>query len=180
MNKMYIGLLIFVIFVGLSGCTTETSSTATSTGQDLSSDHVEEQKEILSTVTHATVMTSTKNWDSDADDDGMVVYPALKDESDETVKFEAIELNVDIEIWTTDLDDDFDTVKDKLVYEGSSIIDNWEDGNFMFGGGIKIPFEDIKTTESDSDFGMILVKIHTFDDNYYEAKEEFAVRIKPE
>ena len=91
-------LLLSVIFV--SGCTSENSSIATSSQNNVVPDITEEQKqmEILATATHASVDNSGgKNWDADLEDDGIIIYPSLKDAKDETVNFEGIELTVDIE-----------------------------------------------------------------------------------
>lgn len=173
-------LIVSVVFI--SGCDGEGGSTAAPSQKESVPDITEEQKqaEILATATHAYVDATSKNWDADAEKDGVIVYPELKDANDETVKFEGVELDVDIEIWTTELDEDWKEVKDRKVYSGSGTIDSWKDGNFMFDGGIRIPFEDIKTVASDDEYGLLLIKIHTPDGKVYEAKQDFGVRIKPE
>ena len=78
------------------------------------------------------------------------------------------------------MDDNFKEVKDRMVYSGSGSIDSWKDGNFMFDGGIKVSFDDIKAVESDSDYGALFVKIHTPDGQVFEAKDIMGTRIKPE
>jgi hypothetical protein len=138
-----------------------------------------ENLKVLSTATHAYVDAMPENWDRDAEDDGIIVYPSLKNKEDETVKFEGIELNVDIELWTTMLDDDWNEVKDELVYKGEGKIESWRDGNFMFNGGIKVPFDDIKTDASDNEYGLLFVRIHTPNNGIFEAKQNFGIRIKP-
>ena len=180
-SPIFIAILLISVVL-ISGCTSESGSTATPSQKESSSDITEEQKqlEILATATHAYVDAMTKNWDADAEDDGIIIYPELRDSNDEVVEFEGVELDVDIEIWTTKMDDNFKEVKDRKVYSGTGIIDSWKDGNFMFNGGIKVPFEDIKTVASDGDYGLLLIKIHTPDGKIYEAKQDFGVRIKPE
>ncbi len=176
--ELLVVLGLFAVLV-VSGCTSERGSIAVPS-QDVSiPDITEEQKqdEILEIATHASVLVFTKNWDNDAEDDGIVVYPSLKDIDDETIEFEGVELDVEIEIWTT-VFESFEKVKDKMVYIGTGKIDSWKDGNFMYKGGIKVPFEDIKTTPSDDDYGLILVKILMPDGKIYEANQEFGVRIK--
>ena len=42
----------------------------------------EQQLELLKKVTHGEVWTFTKNWDEDAEDDGIAVYITLKDAND--------------------------------------------------------------------------------------------------
>ena len=178
------GILIAVLvgaLVLVSGCVSSeggSSATSSQTGvPDITEEEI--QLELLATATHAGVDAMSKNWDADAEDDGIIVYPELKDENDETVKFEGIELDVDIEIWTTEFDENFDEVKDRLVYTGTGKIDSWKDGNFMFKGGIKVSFDDMTTVQSDDDYGLLLVKIHTPDDLSFEAESGFA-RIQPD
>ncbi|MBI2548458.1 hypothetical protein HYW21_03845 [Candidatus Woesearchaeota archaeon] len=179
-NLLLASILIIGLFV-LVGCSGENGSTASpnenSQPEEKSNEHI--QKEVLATAVKAYVDASSKNWDEDLQDDGIIVYPELKDASDNVVKFEGIELKVDIEIWTKKLNEDFKEVKDRNIYNGSGIIDTWKDGNFMFDGGIKIPFDDIKVIESDRDYGELYVKIHA-NEKVYEAKSLMGVRIKPE
>jgi len=156
--------LVFLasLLVATSGCLA-TSPPPTPTRQATSQGDVD----LLSTATHASVMTMCENWDADADDDGIVVYPSLKDENDETVKFEGVELPVEIRIYDED--------ESVLFYTGSSSIDSWEDGNFMFkGSGIKIAFEDI---DADTEHGVVYTAITLPGNRTLEAKETFA-RIK--
>ena len=183
MKRIFLISILIMGLIALVGCDSETGSVAqpseNSQVQEISNE--EKQAEILATATHAYVDSSGgKNWDADLEDDGVIIYPELKDANDDTVKFESVELPVDIEIWTTKMDDSFKDVKDRLVYSGSGTIDSWKDGNFMFDGGIKISFDDIKSIESDSDYGELFVKIHTSDGKVFEAKNLMGIRIKPE
>lgn len=118
-------------------------------------------------------MTMKDNWDSDAEDDGIVIFPNLKDASDETVKWDGAILPVDVEIWTTDIDSNFKEQKDQLVYQGSGTIDSWEDGNFILGGGIRVPFEQIQLP-SDKTYGWVYAKVHTPDGKTFEGVEKYA------
>ena len=136
------------------------------------------QLEILATVVSGSVNTLSKNWDADAEDDGIFVYQSLKDSSDRNVIFEGVKLPVEIRIYTTKFDDKFKQVKDRLVYEGSATIESWKDGSILFKGGIKIPFEDIKTVNSDRDYGLIYTTVTLPDGRKIEAKKEYT-RIKP-
>lgn len=183
MKQFFLISILLIGIIALAGCDTETGTVAqpseNSQVQEVSNEEV--QAEILATATHASVDSSGgKNWDADLEDDGVIIYPELKDTNDETVKFEGVELPVDIEIWTTEMDDNFKEVKDRMVYSGSGSIDSWKDGNFMFDGGIKVSFDDIKAVESDSDYGALFVKIHTPDGQVFEAKDIMGTRIKPE
>jgi len=138
----------------------------------------EQQLKLLKKVTHGEVWTFTKNWDEDAEDDGIAVYITLKDANDKTVKFEDVSLPVEIEIYTEEWKDG-NPAKGRLVYKGTATITSWKDGNPFLSGGIRIPFEDIKTTETDPKWGIIYVKVHLPDGRIIEAKEDFGVRIKP-
>jgi len=142
-------------------------------------DGKENQKEILSKATHASVNTISKNWDADAEDDGMIVFPDLKDENDNSIKFDGYELPVEIKIYTTKFEN-FKQVNDRLVYSGSGKIDSWKDGNFLMGGGIKIPFDDIQVKASDSQYGAILISIALPDGRKMEAKSNLGVAIRPQ
>lgn len=174
-----IAIVAIVTVAMLAGCTEETSETATPVG------HVEQvtgdsqQTNVLATTVTGSVMTLPKNWDADADNDGFIVYPSLEDISGETVKFEGIKLPVKIEVYTTKLTKDYKEVKDRLVYSGTGTIDSWKDGNFIFEGGIKVPFENIKTVGSDSDYGWVYAAVSLPDGRTIEAVEKYA-RIKPE
>ena len=139
----------------------------------------EKQRELLATAVSGSVWVSPKNWDSDAEDDGIIIYPDLKDNSGETVKFENIELPVKIKIYTTKYTEDFKEVKDRLVYSGTGTINSWEDGNFFFAGGIKVSFEDISSLQSEDDYGWVYATITLPDGRTIEAVDKFA-RIKQE
>lgn len=115
-----------------------------------------------------------KNWDADAEYDGLVVYPKLKNVKDEIVTWRDATLTVDIEIWTTKMDDKWNDQKDQLVYQGTGTIDNWKDGSFLDGGGIQVPFEQIKVP-SDKTMGWTYAKIHTPDGKTYEGVDTWSL-----
>jgi hypothetical protein len=168
---------IFLIIVAMtvSGCTVEDKSTATPSQNTASVTDQQKQTELLATATTASVDTMAKNWDADAEDDGIIVYPELKDANNETVQFENTEMNVDIELWTTKYDN-FNEVKDRNLYSGTGKINSWKDGNFLYEGGIKIPFDEIKAVASDNQYGMVFVKIHTPAGKTFEAKASSAIK----
>ncbi len=172
-------LTTIVICTVLAGCTEREAPKYARPSKTIQETKVSEQQlELLKKITHASVMVFTKNWDEDAEDDGLAVYINLKDANDESVKFKGVNLPVEIEIYTQEFKD-FKPVQGRLVYKGTATITSWKDGNFLLSGGIRIPFEDIKTTETDPEWGIIYVKIHLPDGRIIEAKEDFGVRIKP-
>ena len=73
-------LLALSLLVALVGCDGGGSQTAKPSSQTPDRDHNTEQIQLLATVTHGTVMSMPSNWDADAEDDGIIVYPDLKDQ----------------------------------------------------------------------------------------------------
>lgn len=133
----------------------------------------------VSLATHAEVSTMTENWDRGAENDGVLVYPSLLNEEDETVKFTDNELNVSIRVWSTRMNEDYETVKDELVYSGSGVIDSWKDGNIFYSGsGIKVPFSEIQAESSDNQYGIIEITIQSQKHGEFRAKSE-TVNINP-
>lgn len=125
----------------------------------------------LATATHASVMSLTRNWDADAEDDGLVFFVTLKDANDQTVEWDGVSLPVDLEIWTTKWDSNYREQKDQLVYRGAGTMDSWEDGNFILGKGIRVPVEDMNIP-SGKGIGLSFLKIHTPDGKTFEAKDD--------
>lgn len=97
----------------------------------------------LSDATTLSVSAMSKNWDSDADDDGIILYPDIKNSNGNSIKWSGLELPVSIKIYTTNYDSNFQEYKDKLVYTGTGTISSWEDGNMFSEGGIKVPYNQI-------------------------------------
>ncbi|WP_457549048.1 hypothetical protein [Archaeoglobus sp.] len=180
MKKTTLLVTLVILAIALAGCAKKEAPKYAKPFKTIQETTVSEQQlELLKKVTHASIMVFTKNWDEDAEDDGLAVYIDLKDEKDETVKFKGVSLPVEIDIYTQEFKD-FKPVKGRLVYKGTATITSWKDGNFLLSGGIRIPFEDIKTTEADPEWGIIYVKVHLPDGRIIEAKQDFGVRIKPE
>jgi len=140
-----------VVLIFLCGCVGgESGDTAVPDEVDI---------EQFDTVTHATVFVLVKNWDADAENDGIVIYPDLKDAENVSVRWSDAELTVDIKLYTTRLNDSFQVVKDRVAYSGTGTIDSWKDGNILYSGGIQVPFDDI--TNYDMALGICFVTIHT-------------------
>lgn len=138
------------------------------------------QKTLLLNVTTGSVSTANKNWDADAEDDGIVIFPALKDDSGNSVEYKNTKLPVNIYIYTTKTDPKtLSNIKDRLVYNGSAYIHSWEDGNQFTNGGIRISYENINVTESDREFGIVHVETTLPDGRIIYAESDFFNRIKP-
>ncbi len=174
--KNAVTLSVFLIFslIILSGCSTETVSKV-DPSVDSQINEIDKTA-IFNHVVSGSVMAFAENWDADAEDDGLKIYPKLNDPLGEPVKFDNYELPVHVEIYELEYQG-YDEVKGRLLFEGDSIIDSWEDGNFMFNGGIKLSFEDIASTEET--YGMIYTTTKLPDGREIEAKET-GVRLKAE
>ena len=114
---------------------------------------------VFSGVTHANVMAVSKSWDVDAENDGIAVYPSLLDNSDRVVQWSKSTIPVDIEVWTTGYDKNFKTVPETIVYSGSGTMTSWQNGNFILGSGIRIPFDQMSGV-GDKTVGRTRVTIH--------------------
>ncbi|WP_440951440.1 hypothetical protein [Methanosphaerula subterraneus] len=120
----------------------------------------------FSKVTHLSASTIQAHWGSGANYDGITVHPDLRDSSDETIEWSGASLPVDIQIYTTKLDNDFKEVKDKLVFQGTGEITTWKDGNMFMGGGIKVPYSSMQVPAGEH-YGWTIVTVHTPDGKTY-------------
>lgn len=145
--------------------------TSTSAGSLSASPGSRVPSPVLSSVTHGSLTTLSQNWDADAEDDGIIIYPDLKDAQDRTIQWSGAELPVEIEIYTTKFDSKFKLTKGDLVYSGTGKITSWRDGNMFAGGGIKIPFEDINAGDENS--GITLVRVSLPDGRTIESEFPF-------
>jgi len=182
-RKNVVGLIALVAIVAaviFAGCVEEEATIPIPTAQVEKITEESKQKELLATAVSGNVISIPESWDADAEDDGITVYPGLKNESGKSVQFEGIELPVEIKIYTMKYDNDYNEVRDRSVYTGTGIIDSWKDFHPLYGGeSINILFEDIKTVESDDDYGWVYATITLPDGRTVEAVDKGA-RIKPE
>lgn len=113
----------------------------------------------FNSVTHSDVSTILKNWDEDAEDDGISIHPSLFDSNDNEIYWSGETLPVDLEIWTTKYDSNFKSQKDKLVYSGSGTISSWRDGNMFMNGCIRVPFSSMNVPPGET-VGSTYAKVH--------------------
>jgi hypothetical protein len=162
-------LFCFIIFISALasvGGDTEKSKTpqiAMSSGNN-------NQNYDFSGVTHASVTIMEKNWNSDAKNDGIVIYPNLLDVSDQTIKWIGATLPVSVKIWSKKTDSNYNSVPDRLLFTGNGEISDWKDGNFLLGNGIRVPFDQI-SKQGDEKYGITLVTITLPDGRTMEAKD---------
>ena len=133
----------------------------------------EQQLELLKTVTHAEVWVYGRNWDEDAENDGIALYIRLLDEKDEIVKFRDVNLPVEIEMYTLKYDNG-KPIREGLMYKGNATMTSWKDGS-LGGSGIRIPFEDINfadvTKAKEGIRYEVFVKVQLPDGRVVEAKK---------
>ncbi len=162
--------IIVLILIGFSGLTSvSTPTNASDYTASAATTSYSQPKADFSTVTHGSVMVVTKNWDEDAEDDGIVLYPDLLDSNDRSVKWGGVELPVDIEIWTTKYDSHFKEVKDQLVGSGSSTITSSDDSNMFMKGGVRVKFDQM-SVPSGKTVGNAIVKVHLPDGRVIESE----------
>ena len=142
----------------------------------------DESAAAFATVTHAYVDAVPVNWDGDPAMDGIIVYPKLKDASDESVHYEGINIPVDIEVWTMKFDENMVEVKDRRIYSTSVTIDSWESGHvvddLMTTMGIQISYDLMPTLETESAYGGVYIKMHMPDGTVYDASQPVGVLVK--
>lgn len=85
----FFGMCLVLVLLAC-GCGSDSGSTA-SPAPGSSPGAGKSEEGLLSKATHATVMTVPANWDSDAEEDGIIVYPDLKDANDQAVQYEGVQ-----------------------------------------------------------------------------------------
>lgn len=136
-------------------------------------------EEKLTAVTQCTIATKTLNWRRGPEDDGIAVFPALRDAEGRVVRYEGVKLPIEVRVYAVKKGADGEDVEDTMVYSRSTYIDTWKYGSVAFFGGVKIPFEDMKTEPSHGELGVVYATVTLPDGRDVEAKDERA-RIKPE
>jgi hypothetical protein len=135
-------------------------------------DNGEIAEDQLSDATTLSVSAMSKNWDSDADDDGIIIYPDIKDSNGNSIKWSGLELPVSIKIYTTNYNSNFQEYKDKLVYTGTGTLSSWEDGNMFYDGGIKVSYSEI-SAPSGENYGWAYATVTLPDGKQIEGVDKF-------
>jgi len=121
-------------------------------------------KNDLSAVTHLKVFTISKNWDADAERDGIEIEISLRDKDDNTIEFEDGILTSKIKI-NMFSNARYLEIEGKTIYSKTTTISK----------RIKIPFEEISAAAEK--YGVLYVQVTLPDGRSLEAKENY-VRIK--
>lgn len=178
--KLIIGVIGFFIVFAIIGSGWAFSIEGSQSKFSAVADHTASQNQAqpssvstdFSKITHLEVSTIGKNWDADAEKDGITVHPNLMDTSGKTVQWSGATLPVDIEIWSTVFNSDFKQVKDKLVYKGSGVITTWKDGNMFMDRGIKVPFSSMNVPAGTT-YGWTYATVHIPDGKSYSGIDQF-------
>lgn len=102
------------------------------------------------------------NWDADAEKDGPTIDIVYLDKRGEIITSsmtKRLQIGASVKIWTKEWDDDYDTVKGRLVFSKY-----YQPKEIIFGSiypEIRIPKELIKMDEDDYDYGIVEVTIRT-------------------
>jgi predicted small secreted protein len=157
--------LLLIIGILIAGC-----ASPAGTGQDVSSNPTYGPAipglADFSPVTHVDVAVIGRDWDAVFGNDGVIIYPDLKDAKQQSVLWEGTPLVADVEIWSTMPGSDMKETKDQLVYRGSANITSWRDGKILMGGGIKVPFSSMSVPAGKTR-GRTYTTIHVPDGNAY-------------
>ena len=173
-TKFCIFIALVVIIVTLSsGCTSSKGPTQASSNQVSSTPSMAAKYQgDFSSITHVDVWTKKGHWTSGAEDDGIIIYPDLKDVKGSSVTWSGINLPVAIEIYSTKFDSNFKESKDQLVYKGSGTISSWEDGNMFMGGGIQVPYSAMNVPSGKS-YGWTYITVTLPDGKSFSGKFEY-------
>lgn len=108
-----------------------------------------------------------ENWDSDIEDDGLVLTFIFYDNDGNMISFDDVPLKVDLKLYTM-----VDEEKDRVVYEDNFEIKSSKEVD-IFNKGIKIPKEKIDIKEGDEKYGTAEIVVHTSEQGDFSAKGKF-------
>lgn len=105
-------ILLLILIVAASGCAEQTAEDALYTG------HVAEIQSIE-------VYATSRNWDADAEEDGVVIHISFYDKNHEPVWFKDQKYLLTVKIFTIMYDQNFNPRKGRLVYNILSHYQVW-------------------------------------------------------
>lgn len=127
----------------------------------------------VSEIVSITASSVIRNWDADAENDGIAVDITFWDDQHDVVSFEGVQCKVIVRIFT--LRAALTPEKDRLVYEGTFMINGSNDVDAVFHRGIQIPFEDINVDKrKDPQFGIMEITVEIPNVGRFSASDEFA------
>jgi len=169
------GLIFFVLIVALSGCTSKEAVTATSNNTQLTTETptTGETKETSATekankvTTISIFLAQAKNWDADAEIDGIELTLQPRDSKDDIVAIDGV---LSARLYESDYSPNFEPVKGKLIQEWNNIPINESDFSW---NGVKVHLEypkDFKPGENDK--GWLELTFKTKDGKKFETVEK--------
>jgi hypothetical protein len=108
---------------------------------------------------------------------GNIIRPDLRDINNISVKWSGVNLPVDIDIYTTKLDDNLNEIQDQLVYKETRTISSWQDNE------IKVSFSSLHIPVSIKPacaIGYTYVTVHTPEGKIYSGKSTEENALTPE
>ena len=171
-SKLRIIAIAFACLLVLTSCATTPASPAPPT----------ESTEWIEKVVKAWVVAHPHNWDADAKDDGLRVWVELQDVNEDAVRYENINVPVEIRIYSTE-SKTYPWKSARVIYSGSSLLTCWDGDAFVTGAkGIKdISWEEIAPTlpSEIEEWGILYISLSLGNGKEYSA-EHYPVRIKAE
>jgi len=156
MKKVAVFILLFVT----CGCAEQTTEDIISTGD-------------VAEISTISVYSVGRNWDADAEDDGIVININFYNRDHEIIYFKEHEFYVTIRIYTTVYDENFNAQKGRLVYENTFEMTSSIQIDDFWGKGLEIPFTEIKTRADDDQFGIMEVTVEIPGVGMYYGVDEF-------
>lgn len=106
------------------------------------------------------LLAEWEDWDNDGSDDGIRLAFYFRDQSDDIVTFDNVEVHVTAELYTQVNTTPLQGEKDRLVYSHIFTITSSRDVHPLYGTALKIPAEDINIdTETDYYLGILEVSV---------------------
>jgi len=136
---------------------------------------------VIKDLATISIMTVSKNWDADAEDDGIAIDIMYNDSKGQSVRFSNMPVNVTIELYGyRSVADTFDHKKMEFLCKTQVTVDHSMSMSEMFGNYIRIPFESMPVDRSKYyEYGTMKVIVTTPSQGDFEAIED-CVMLYPE
>lgn len=150
---------VVLLLIFLSGCAEQST-------EDVTTGNVAE----ISTIS---VIAASRNWDADAEEDGIVIDIIFYDRNHDVILFKGHEFIVTVEIYTTVYNQDFQAQKGRLVYKNTFHMQSSSEIDTFWGKGLEIPFTQFSIQPGDDQFGIMDVTVEIPGVGTYYGVQEF-------
>ncbi len=166
-SKLMTSLILIIIVLLISGCTG--TPTYSNNQQTIDTQENGGQNPKETTVTTLNIwLASGKNWDTDADVDGIQVTLRPEDKNGKIVQTDAI---INAKLWYSKFDDDFNRIKGKFIQEWSNITLS-KDKFGLMGTEIRLEYKpDFKPKSMDT--GWLEITMTTPDGKEFNARDDY-------